>query len=128
MKVRELVGIALDWAVAVCEGYSDLRSNPNRFDPQLIMTPPRVSYGPVHLYDLNYSTDWSIGGPIIEKYGIEIRVHCIHNNRITSWASEHNWPMDPSIGACGPTPLIAAMRYLVISKLGHEVDIPEELL
>ncbi len=28
----------------------------------------------------------------------------------------------------GPTPLIAAMRCYVASKLGDEVDIPEELL
>jgi hypothetical protein len=27
----------------------------------------------------------------------------------------------------GPTPLIAAMRCYVASKLGDEVDIPEEL-
>lgn len=28
----------------------------------------------------------------------------------------------------GPTPLIAAMRCYVASKLGDEVDIPEELI
>ena len=28
----------------------------------------------------------------------------------------------------GPTPLIAAMRCFVASKLGDEVDIPKELL
>jgi hypothetical protein len=28
----------------------------------------------------------------------------------------------------GPTPLIAAMRCFVASRLGDEVDIPEELL
>lgn len=28
----------------------------------------------------------------------------------------------------GPTPLIAAMRCYVASKLGDEVEIPEELL
>jgi len=27
----------------------------------------------------------------------------------------------------GPTPLIAAMRCYVASKLGEEVDVPEEL-
>ena len=28
----------------------------------------------------------------------------------------------------GPTPLIAAMRYLIASKLGDEVEVPDELL
>ena len=31
-------------------------------------------------------------------------------------------------GLIGPTPLIAAMRCYVASKLGDDVDIPEELL
>jgi len=31
------------------------------------------------------------------------------------------------IDECGPTPLIAAMRCYVASKLGDEVEIPEEL-
>jgi hypothetical protein len=30
--------------------------------------------------------------------------------------------------AYGPTPLIAAMRCYVASKLGDEVDVPEELM
>ena len=30
--------------------------------------------------------------------------------------------------AFGPTPLIAAMRCFVASKLGDEVDVPDELI
>jgi len=34
---------------------------------------------------------------------------------------------DPIIHGKGPTPLIAAMRCYVASKLGDEVEIPQEL-
>ena len=56
----------------------------------------------------DYSTNWGHGGPIIEREGIEI---CpIGNGEFY-----------------GDTPLIAAMRCYVASKLGDEVEIPEEL-
>ena len=67
VKTRELIGDQLDWAVATCEGYTDLRKNPHRFDSTLIMSPPRNEYGPVFLDDLDYSGDWSMGGPIIDR-------------------------------------------------------------
>jgi hypothetical protein len=62
------------------------------------------------------STEWEFGGPIIEREKIT-----------TGWFNE--WVADPD-GAFeqrGPTPLIAAMRCYVASKLSDEIDIPEEL-
>jgi len=35
--------------------------------------------------------------------------------------------LDHDEGVYGPTPLIAAMRCFVASKLGEEVDVPQEL-
>ena len=66
-----------------------------------------------------YSTIWTLGGPIIEREGITVRRY-----------TDALW--DASMGrldyiADGPTPLIAAMRCYVASKLGDEVEIPEEL-
>jgi hypothetical protein len=87
------------------------------------------------------STDWSQGGPIIEREGISLRpirrpgheldgqclAHIDHGNTGTmvQWVkresfSRHYWR--------GPTALIAAMRCYVASKLGDEIDVPEELL
>ena len=61
-----------------------------------------------------YSTDWAQGGPIIEREKITLDVF-----EDGVWvASEYKE---------GPTPLIAAMRCYVASKLGDDVDIPEEL-
>jgi hypothetical protein len=69
-----------------------------------------------------YSTDWSKGGPIIEREGIAM------------WPDEEEGGFFASsnegAGADyhGPTPLIAAMRCFVASRLGEEVDIPDDLL
>ena len=60
------------------------------------------------------STDWAQGGPIIEREKITLDVF-----EDGVWvASEYQE---------GPTPLIAAMRCYVASKLGDEIEIPEEL-
>jgi hypothetical protein len=63
-----------------------------------------------------YSTDWAQGGPIIEREGIAVG---------KSWESWKAFT-DTSTGE-GPTPLIAAMRCYVASKLGDTVNIPKEL-
>lgn len=64
------------------------------------------------------STIWEQGGPIIERERI-----CTYFNSDNVWTAlignkEFN----------GPTPLIAAMRCFVASKLGDVVDIPVSLL
>ena len=103
MKTNELTGAALDWVVAQCEGVS-VR---NGFDDDCP----------------EYSTDWAQGGPIIEREGFEL---C----RLESSAFGIEWraQIDCDCRFYGPTPLIAAMRCYVASKLGDEVDVPEELL
>jgi hypothetical protein len=100
MKTSELTDIALDWAVAKIEanvwGY---------FSP---------------------STNWSHGGPIIERE-IIVLTHPKHD----CWTATTQDSTDldtPLYQEDGPTPLIAAMRCYVASKLGEEVDIPAELL
>jgi hypothetical protein len=101
IKTSELIGFALDWAVAKCEG--------------LLHDDGTVSdyWQPSEL--------WEQGGPIIERDGINI----IQSG---SWFAEMD--ADHSGGviyAEGGTPLIAAMRCYVASKRGDEVEIPENL-
>jgi len=103
VKVNELSGQALDWAVAQCE------------------------YFPVrHGFDDNcpeYSTNWAQGGPIIEREGIQIQKHR------SGWVA---LPEDAQFSEEeyqeGSTILIAAMRCYIVSELGDEVDVPDELL
>lgn len=72
---------------------------------------PHLGYRP--------SDNWEQGGPIIErekisaKFSLDGRVYADPIDRFGHWE--------------GPTPLIAAMRCYVASKLGDEVEVPDEL-
>ena len=112
MRTSDLKGAALDWAVAKCE-------NPEWSDEDAI-----VNVTTFDDYDgtiCNYSTDWAQGGPIIERELIGLEFDGAENFK---W-----WGYDPKADnyVHGETPLIAAMRAFVASKLGEFVDIPEEL-
>jgi hypothetical protein len=99
MKTNELTRAALDWAVhqAWCEGACHDEPFPS------------------------YSTDWSQGGPIIEREGITVGPD-----------TGPDWWVAHIKGGIyidhGPTPLIAGMRCYVASKLGDEVEVPDKLV
>ena len=125
MKTSDLIGLPLDWAVATCLGYTNLRRNPHQFDNALLMDPHRVAYGPAFLAELMFSKDWAQGGPIIEREKITLIPMARH------WEAHAPDGTDAGIPLYidqGPTPLIAAMRCFVASKLGDEVEIPKELM
>jgi hypothetical protein len=114
IKTSELTGAALDWAVARCEGWDgfDVHSN-GAFELE------RSDTGDcLWLKCFEPSTDWAQGGPIIEREGIAIDFD------MPAWCASDN--ANP-IACYGPTPLIAAMRCYVATKLGDEVEIPKEL-
>jgi hypothetical protein len=139
MKTAELTGAALDWAVAKCEGYTGLHKIAGRMphEPQLGVLPPRKEYGVMELWELCYSTDWAQGGPIIEreKLGVWFSDEVIDEDgnilREMCWYCETSCTADngdePYKCEVGQTPLIAAMRCYVASKLGDEIEIPKEL-
>lgn len=108
-KTSELLGPALNWAVARADGYDEewlarQLKNPN---PYTRCIP-------------EFSTDWDEGGLIIEREGLSV----IHDE-----CAEEHWVAQTThdIYGDGPTPLIAAMRCFVASKLGDEVEIPDGL-
>lgn len=111
MKTSELTGPALDWAVAKCEGEN----------LQLFI------FNDETLGDWCYSTDWSQGGPIIEREGVELKKWGLINRRAILETNDVRQEANGSIMLFGPTPLIAAMRCYVASKLGDEVETPERL-
>lgn len=59
VKVYEIKGAALDWAVAKAQGLN--------MDRAVAFSDRPGVYGVVANVMLNYSTDWSQGGPIIER-------------------------------------------------------------
>lgn len=113
IKTNELAGAALDWAVAKCEGCSEkLLNNAGMW---------------LHIRQqgaFRFSTEWAHGGPIIEREEITVCwqgatwVGSKFNIRVTGEYEFHQ---------TGPTPLIAAMRCYVVSKMGDTVEIPDEL-
>lgn len=108
VKVSELSGAALDWAVAVVEGDGDIT-------PSLLVK----HYKP--------STDWSEGGPLIEREGIT--VHCRDLGKYPEWVADYiTWLPEHEWENHGETALIAACRAIVREKLGEEIEIPDELL
>jgi hypothetical protein len=76
----------------------------------------------------NYSTSWSQGGPIIEREKITVGP-CDTHDKFRAYAHAGCYAIPkPRFTQDGPTPLIAAMRCYVASKLGDEVEIPKELI
>ena len=122
MKTSELTGAALDWAVAKCEGDDTLAVY---FDEETGEPLCRDDWPDNQ--EFKPSTDWAQGGPIIEREGISI-------DQRDNWSlvlacidapMEHE---ENEIWVNGPTPLIAAMRCYVASKLGDEVEVIDAFL
>lgn len=114
IKTSELSGAALDYVAAKLEG--DLVPTGGAFA--------------VHNW-AEYSTQWAYGGPIIERERLQISYQS--NGKFAGQWGCNNWHTNrrgelvPGT-QYGPTPLIAAMRCFVASKLGDKVAVPEELL
>jgi hypothetical protein len=68
------------------------------------------------------STEWEFGGPIIERE--KIGIDCDDEG---VWFASYDLSTETSFGVSSKSPLIAAMRCYVASKLGAEIDILEEL-
>ena len=123
IKTANLIGPALDWAVAMCKGKQLDLDDPR--DPWLVVD--GIADQPLHSY--TPSTDWAQGGPLIEYYWVELQNGS--NLHPDLWGACMWSDTDAGVPLWegkGTTPLIAAMRCFVASRLGDEVDIPEELL
>ena len=79
-----------------------------------------------------HSTDWSFGGPVIEREQITLDLTDVLFDHDTDAAilldKPEWWASIGEVTGRGPTPLVAAMRCFVVSRLGDEVEVPEELL
>ena len=105
MKTNELIDVALDWAVSKCEG--------NEIN---------IRKGYLWIPKECYSTDWAQGGPIIERESISIL--CTDDYEWVAGYGTTQWDRGCPTS---PTPLIAAMRCYVASKMGDDIEIPQEL-
>ncbi|MGY1448756.1 phage protein NinX family protein [Pseudomonas chlororaphis] len=118
VKTADLVGPALDWAVAKAEG---IRQH----------TPEGLKH--VYWYSGDRcigthwqpSTSWSQGGPLIEAYKLDLGAP-MENQANGPWNANTEWGHPK--GMAGPTPLVAACRAIVAAKLGDVVSVPAELM
>ena len=125
IKTNELIGPALDWAVAKCDGVEVWR------EPDGIYLCEGGEVG----FMFRPSTDWSQGGPIIERNHIALDYYPdgSYDNGgmwlavITRGAEDGVEDGIEQIAGEGPTPLVAAMRCFVASRLGEEVEVPDDM-
>lgn len=140
VKTSELTGAALDWAAGICEGDRVFRlrlGRPTDWDGAAFNAGdtsderwvPRAQVANVGWfvdYEYRPSTDWAQGGPIIDRMmeqGLTLSRGGPGSGNTRCWAKLE---MHPRLFS-GTTPLIAAMRCYVASKLGDEVEVPDGL-
>lgn len=112
IKVSEATNTQLNWLVATALG-----KRPSMFIFQQTGT---------LAVEHNYSTDWVQGGLIIERESI-----CLEERkRMGVWLAYTRClqTSESNLMNYGSTPLIAVMRCFVTSKLGNEVEVPNELV
>lgn len=129
VQVKDLSGIALDWAVAICERLPVVE-DPMGFRkdaPDTIQAGYWIWEDGLHgrneLIGCNYSPSrlWMQGGEIIEREFISLKSPEGDNKLWTGVISEGQISLE------GNTGLIAAMRAFVYYKIGYEIDIPANL-
>ena len=114
IQTQDLIGAALDWAVAECEGYDTAFASAGDV---IILREGVTDYFDPH-------RNWGWGGQIIERENISVGYQGHLGVPLDSL-----WYATNRVDACGfgQTPLIAVLRCFVASKLGPTVEVPEEL-
>jgi hypothetical protein len=156
IKTAVLIDDALDWAAAAALGWTDVQitayedGTPEEcfFRPSKIVDGVEVCGSGLRWKP---STNWAQGGPISEQEGIAVRKQAksgiwyaiamkdLGDGQRASW-NELTYIGGQRYGILsyevhprrqrfeGPTELVAKLRCLVASRLGEEVDVPDELL
>jgi hypothetical protein len=115
IKVSNATNIQLDWMVAKAD-------QPVYSDKALIRALTAGTDGIGNEWEaFSPTTNWAQGGPIIEREFIDLAYQFAFWR---AWSATED-PRATSVS--GPTPLIAAMRCYVTSKLGEEVEVPDDL-
>ena len=132
VKIGELIGPALDWAVAYAQGrkFSIVQSSIGLKPFVVLYDDPLGMFTP--------STSWAQGGQIIDR-----EITKVFRNVGGTWSAMilKDVPIPPEDrgtslaltrraqwNGAGPTPLVAVMRCYVASALGSEIEVPDELL
>lgn len=117
VQTSELIGAALDWAVAAAEGVSVALCPPaygNGWRVRHELIHSQAKYSP--------STDWAQAGPIIEQK--QVGFGPVRDG----WAAHLDRADEPTDWHHAAEPLVAICRAVVAHKHGATVDIPRELI
>jgi hypothetical protein len=114
-KVSDLEGALLDAAVAKALGHMFTVSH----DGMVTVFDWQRAGSLVRGNPFEPSIAWAHGGPIIERERITVGPRA----STAGWTAACD-PEFHSGESFGPTPLIAAMRAFVASKLGEDVELP----
>lgn len=122
VKTAELIGPALDWAMAV----ADDEEHPQVYNGVVYVNGPKknalaMEYCP--------STNWAQCGPILDNYDIALNGGVVDGEQVVIYATLRAVSDDsPFATATGLTRLIASCRAVVCYKLGDVVKVPIELV
>lgn len=116
VKVEELSGPALDWAIAQVEKVKVTVNGSFSYKVFIGCKKGLIKA----LY--NPSTDWATGGPLIEKY--RVGTYCDYTEQETITANVTG----SGAVVTGSTFLIAACRAIVAAQFGESMSVPTELL
>jgi hypothetical protein len=125
IKAADATNIQLDWLVAKA------KSLHVRFweSPTLV----EILHPNLDWISFKPSTNWSQGGPIIEREGIELMCNLtateakMFKDAHADWQAFYRKRRAADQRSHAVLPLMAAMRCFVVSKLGETVEIPKEL-
>ena len=139
VKTAELIGPALDWAVAKAIGWKEpiygvgaiyyiaqdnflSMEKPDPDEPDDVTAPHHFN----HYEQWSPSRIWNQGGVLIEKYKPDLQT--TSGGEFAAYLNNDTACPDPLIFENGPTYLVALCRAIVAAKIGDVVSVPAELV
>ena len=124
VRVSNLVGAPLDWAVAMAEGFTiDSECRTTVWHPDGLHCSISIR-GAEDGFGWRPSTNWAHGGQLIDRHSGTTQ----HIPGLPEDLRYAGGPAGAGIWCYGPTALIAFCRGLVNHKLGDTVQVPKELM
>lgn len=130
VRTSDLVGKALDWAVAQVESRTWHNTDGEFGQATGWLVDVAIGAGDgvwIRLRDWSPSTDWNKGGPLIEKHGVALSAPYTLDPTWDAYLYSDDGAGDFEAESCS-TPLIAVCRVIVAAKLGDVVRVPAELV
>ena len=128
VKVSELIGAALDWAVAKAAENLYPKGDVRLLDGRLFTIEPGDHERTDTWRNYNPTQNWQLGGPILTFERISRTID--HSGQWIAYWTDGYTEGDEGLKwmHCDRSELVAGLRCYVASKLGDEVEVPDELV